>query len=79
MVACTDTLTTAEMKRDVLVAAKTNPKGFLDMLKDPELKYNSNVQRFFDAKDYCPHVVRIRRYGLVRLPIKRKCLLFPLG
>tara|TARA_R110000824_G_scaffold22084_11_gene81398 strand:- start:28 stop:780 length:753 start_codon:yes stop_codon:yes gene_type:complete len=45
----TDTLTTAEMKRDVLVAAKTNPKGFLDMLKDPELKYNSNVQRFFDA------------------------------
>jgi hypothetical protein len=45
----TDTMTTAEMKRDVLVAAKNNPKGFLDMLGDPELKYNSNVQRFFDA------------------------------
>ena len=45
----TDTLTTAEMKRDVLVAAKNDPKGFLNMLKDPELKYNSNVQRFFDA------------------------------
>jgi len=45
----TDKLTTAEMKRDVLVAAKNDPKGFLDMLKDPELEYNSNVQRFFDA------------------------------
>ena len=45
----TDKLTTAEMKRDVLVAAKRDPQGFLDMLKDPELEYNSNVQRFFDA------------------------------
>jgi len=45
----TDTLTTAEMKRDVLVAAKNDPSGFLNMLQDPELKYNSNVQRFFDA------------------------------
>ena len=45
----TDKMTTAEMKRDVLVAAKNNPSGFLDMLGDPELKYNSNVQRFFDA------------------------------
>jgi hypothetical protein len=44
----TDTLTTAEMKRDVLVAAKNDPSGFLNMLQDPELKYNSNVQRFFD-------------------------------
>ena len=44
----TDKMTTAEMKRDVLVAAKKNPQGFLDMLGDPELKYNSSIQKFFD-------------------------------
>ena len=44
----TDKMTTAEMKRDVLVAAKKNPEGFLDMLGDPELKYNSSIQKFFD-------------------------------
>lgn len=45
----TDTITSAEMRRDVLVAAKNDPHGFLDMLKDPELEYNSNIQRFFNA------------------------------
>ena len=45
----TDKLTTAEMKRDILVAAKKDPMSFLEMLEDPELEYNSNIQRFFDA------------------------------
>ena len=44
----TDKMTSAEMKRDVLVFAKSNPSEFLDVFKDPELMYNSNVQRFFD-------------------------------
>tara|TARA_R100000951_G_scaffold107104_2_gene102183 strand:+ start:2264 stop:3016 length:753 start_codon:yes stop_codon:yes gene_type:complete len=44
----TDKMTSAEMKRDVLVFAKSNPSEFLGVFKDPELMYNSNVQRFFD-------------------------------
>ena len=41
-------LTTAELKRDLLVFAKENPKEFLLILKDPMLKLNATVQGFFD-------------------------------
>lgn len=41
-------LTTSEMKRDVLVFANTNPKEFLDICNDPELKIMGTVQGFFD-------------------------------
>lgn len=43
-------LTTAELKRDVLVYAMNNPEDFLDSLKDPETEYTATVQSFFDAK-----------------------------
>jgi hypothetical protein len=43
-----DKLTTAEMKRDVLVFAKNNPQDFLDICSDPELKIMGMVQSFFD-------------------------------
>lgn len=45
----TDKMTTAELKRDVIVFAKQNPQGFLHALSDPELTYNANIQQFFDA------------------------------
>lgn len=43
-------VSTAELKRDILVFAKTNPKEFLNILNDPELKFQSKVRRFFEEK-----------------------------
>ena len=45
----TDKMTTAELKRDVIVFAKQNPEAFLHALSDPELTYNANIQQFFDV------------------------------
>lgn len=42
--------TTAELKRDVLVFAKKDPRGFMNMLNDPMLALQANVHRFFEAK-----------------------------
>ena len=42
--------TTAELKRDILVYAKKDPQGFVNMLNDPMLKLQSNVHVFFDNK-----------------------------
>ena len=42
--------TTAELKRDVLVFAKKDPKGFLNILEDPMLKLQANVHVFFENK-----------------------------
>jgi hypothetical protein len=41
-------ITTAEMKRDVLVFAKRDPRGFLNILDDPQLNTQAAVQTFFD-------------------------------
>lgn len=43
-----DKMTSAELKRDVLVYAKRNPMGFLDMLSDPALSFQASVSKFFD-------------------------------
>lgn len=42
--------TTAELKRDVLVYAKKDPKGFLNVLTDPMLSLQANVRIFFERK-----------------------------
>jgi len=42
--------TTAELKRDVLIYAKKDPKGFMNMINDPMLKLQSNVHVFFENK-----------------------------
>ena len=42
-------VSTAELKRDVLVYAKQDPAGFLSLLNDPMLKLQAKVQSFFDA------------------------------
>jgi hypothetical protein len=41
-------MTTAELKRDILIYAKEDPTGFLRMVSDPEIKLQSKVQMFFD-------------------------------
>ena len=44
------TMTTSELRRDILVLAKKNPEAFLNLISDPKLKLHSTVQQFFDAK-----------------------------
>lgn len=41
---------TAELKRDVLVFAKKDPRGFLNVLQDPMLGLQANVHKFFENK-----------------------------
>jgi hypothetical protein len=41
-------MSTAEIKRDVLVFARREPAEFLNIVSDPELKFNARVQQFFD-------------------------------
>jgi hypothetical protein len=42
------TISTAELKRDILVFAKNDPKGFLATLNDPELQFQAKVRMFFE-------------------------------
>ena len=42
------TVSIAELRRDILVFAKNQPKDFLLLLKDPALKLNAKIQLFFD-------------------------------
>ena len=44
------TLSTAELKRDILVFAKNNPIEFLNVLNDPMLKFEDKVRQFFENK-----------------------------
>lgn len=44
----TTKVTTAELKRDILVYARNYPMQFLNSLEDPMLKLQSNVHIFFD-------------------------------
>jgi hypothetical protein len=44
------TITTAELRRDILVYAKKDPSDFLHILNDPELKYQSKIVSFFENK-----------------------------
>jgi hypothetical protein len=42
------TVSTPELKRDILVYAKRDPRGFLDVVNDPELKFQAKVRTFFE-------------------------------
>jgi len=44
------TVSTAELKRDILVFAKNNPMEFLNILNDPMLKFQDKVRQFFENK-----------------------------
>ena len=41
-------VSTAELKRDVLVFARTEPREFLNVLNDPMLKLQAKIHLFFD-------------------------------
>jgi len=43
-------VSTAELRRDVLIYAKREPHSFLNLLNDPMLKLQSNVHVFFEKK-----------------------------
>jgi hypothetical protein len=43
-------ISTAELKRDVLVFAKMNPIEFLNIINDPMLKFQDKVRQFFENK-----------------------------
>lgn len=43
-------ISTAELKRDILIFAKRYPKDFLNTLNDPSLKFQSKVRLFFENK-----------------------------
>ena len=43
-------VSTAELKRDILVFAKKDPREFLNILNDPELKFQAKVRLFFENK-----------------------------
>jgi len=40
-------VSTSELRRDILIFAKQEPKGFLTLLKDPALKMNALIQNLF--------------------------------
>ena len=44
----TSKVTTSELKRDILVYAKNDPKAFLEIINDPALKLQASVAQFFD-------------------------------
>jgi len=44
------TISTAELKRDILVFAKREPIEFLNIINDPELKFQAKVRQFFENK-----------------------------
>lgn len=43
-------LTTSELKRDILIFAKKEPREFLNILNDPDLKYQAKISLFFENK-----------------------------
>lgn len=43
-------VSTAELKRDVLIFAKKDPKGFINIVNDPMLKLHNSVHVFFENK-----------------------------
>ena len=53
------TISTEEMRRDVLVFAKNEPQEFMSMVNDPVLKLHATVHTFFEA-------------GLIKFRNKRK-------
>lgn len=44
----TSKTSSAELRRDILIFAKSNPSGFLDAIDDPTMKMQGEIQIFFD-------------------------------
>ncbi len=73
----TDKMTTAEMKRDVRVYAKREPKDFLETMNDPMLEIQSKASKYFQEKLL---TLRNGRDVYFNLPKnKKKLLTVPFG
>jgi hypothetical protein len=45
-----DTMTSKEVRRDILVYARTNPYDFLTLAGDPSVRMKNNITKFFEMK-----------------------------
>lgn len=43
-------ISTAELRRDILIFARQEPKEFLNIINDPELNYQAKIREFFENK-----------------------------
>jgi hypothetical protein len=43
-------ISTAELRRDILIFAKQEPRDFLNIINDPELNYQAKIREFFENK-----------------------------
>ena len=73
----TDKMTTAEMKRDVRVYAKREPRDFIETLNDPMFSIQSKVSKYFQEKLL---IIKNGRDVYFNLPKnKKKLLTVPFG
>jgi hypothetical protein len=73
-----DKLTTAELRRDLLIHAKRDPKRFLEITSDPELKLQSTIQNFF-AKSLLTHRRNKSEVWFNTAQNKKRMLTIPFG
>ena len=73
----TSRMTTAEIKRDIRVSAKRDPKAFLQTINNPTLTLQSKVQLFIDKK-FIGYRNSNREVWLNK-PSQRKILVIPFG
>jgi hypothetical protein len=43
-------ISTAELRRDILIFARQEPRDFLNIINDPELNYQAKIREFFENK-----------------------------
>jgi hypothetical protein len=43
-------ISTAELRRDILIFARQEPREFLNIINDPELNYQAKIRQFFENK-----------------------------
>jgi hypothetical protein len=43
-------ISTAELRRDILIFARKEPRDFLNIINDPELNYQAKIREFFENK-----------------------------
>lgn len=71
-------VTTAELRRDILIFAKKDPKGLLNILSDPTLQLQSKTQSLFDNR-LLAFRNNQKEVWLNTTANKRKLLIVPFG
>jgi hypothetical protein len=68
-------MSSGEIKRDVKVYAKNNPKKFLEFVNDPQLRFKSNVRNFLETK--LLHFRKNQSELWIKVPELRKLTIVP--